>query len=129
MNTASSLMAVSSPQIVAPQAGNGKSAQDVHDAFTQFVGQTFYGHMMKAMRSTQDKPAYFHGGQAEEVFQGQLDQAMVEHMSEASADQFAEPLFARQFPRQAAELRRQEASVNSTGNSTGLKQLEQLRRR
>jgi hypothetical protein len=77
-----------------------KSAE-LRKHFTQFVGEAFYGQMMKAMRSTVGKPAYFHGGRGEEVFQGQLDQKMVEHMTEATADKFAEPMFERQFPQYA----------------------------
>ena len=59
--------------------------------------------MIKSMRSTVGKPAYFHGGQAEEAFQGQLDQKLAEHMTKASADKFAEPLFRRQFPQLAEQ--------------------------
>jgi hypothetical protein len=49
--------------------------------------------MMSAMRKTVDKPAYFHGGRSEEVFQSQLDQILSERMSEASAEQFTGPMF------------------------------------
>jgi len=100
-------------------------ALQVREAFTKFVGQTFFGQMMKAMRSTQEKPAYFHGGQAEEVFQSQLDQALVDHMVEASAERFAQPIFARQFPRQAQQI----AAAEAETNSSELSQLEALRRR
>jgi hypothetical protein len=74
--------------------------------------------MIKALRSMTDKPAYFHGGRAEEVFQGQLDQKLAEHLTEASASRFAEPMFERQFPRLAAQLKSQQ-----------LDQLTQLPRR
>ena len=91
-------------------------AQKLKDAYTDFVGKTFFGQLLKSMRSTVGKPAYFHGGQAEEVFSAQLDQQMADHMSEASAEQFAEPMFRQQFPRQAALLsgegRRQAASLS-----------------
>ena len=49
-------------------------------------------------KSTVGKPAYFHGGRGEEVFRGQLNQTLAEHMSKATADRFADPLFHRQFP-------------------------------
>jgi hypothetical protein len=49
--------------------------------------------MLSAMRKTVDKPAYFHGGRTEEVFQGQLDQVLSEHMTKASAHEFTDPLF------------------------------------
>ncbi|HEX2475205.1 MAG TPA: rod-binding protein [Lacipirellulaceae bacterium] len=80
-------------------------SRDVHDlrqTFAQVVGETFFGQMMKSMRSMTDKPAYFHGGRAEEVFQSQLDQKLAEHLTEASAHQFAEPMFERQFPQFSA---------------------------
>lgn len=101
-----------SSQNVAPASTT--NAAEVREAFTKFVGQTFFAQMIKAMRSTQGKPAYFHGGQAEEVFQSQLDQQLVEAMSESSADRFAGPIFAHQFPQHAAALKAQEAVTSQT---------------
>lgn len=66
---------------------------ELREAFDNFVGQTFFQQMLSAMRKTIDKPAYFHGGRAEEVFQGQLDQVLSEHMTKASAADFTDPLF------------------------------------
>lgn len=65
----------------------------LHKAFGDFVGQTFYGQMLSAMRKTVGPPAYFHGGRAEEVFQAQLDQVLAEKLSDASAETFAEPMY------------------------------------
>lgn len=67
---------------------------ELRKAFNDFVGQTFYGEMFKAMRSTVGEPAYFHGGRAEEVFQGQLDQVLSERLSDASASTFTDPMYA-----------------------------------
>lgn len=77
---------------------------ELRESFTKFFGETFYGQMVKSLRSTVGKPAYFHGGQAEEVFRSQLDQVMADELSEASADRFADPMFRQQFPRQAELL-------------------------
>ncbi|HEY3394618.1 MAG TPA: rod-binding protein [Lacipirellulaceae bacterium] len=77
----------------------------LREQFTQFVGETFFGQMIKSLRATTEKPAYFHGGRAEEVFQSQLDQQLAQHLTEASADQFSEPMFERQFPKLAARSR------------------------
>lgn len=63
------------------------------EAFIDFVGQTMFGQALSSMRKTIDKPAYFHGGRAEEVFQGQLDQVLAEELTEASADTFGGPMF------------------------------------
>jgi Rod binding domain-containing protein len=81
-----------------PRKSDAESVAEVRKHFTQFVGEAFYGQMLKSMRATVGKPAYFHGGRAEEVFQSQLDQQMAQHLTETSADKFADPLFERQFP-------------------------------
>lgn len=66
---------------------------ELQEVFQDFVGQTFFGEMIKAMRSAQQPSAYFHGGRAEEIFQGQLDQVLAEELSDASAKKIAEPMF------------------------------------
>lgn len=82
---------------VVQQATNETASPDLETAFTDFVGQTFYGQMLHAMRSSLGKPAYVHGGQAEEIFQTQLDQILAKKMSDQTAAQFAKPMFVRQF--------------------------------
>ena len=72
---------------------NRGSKTEVREAFNDFVGQTFFSQMLSSMRETVGKPAYFHGGRAEEVFQGQLDAMMSERLSDASAEQFSDPMF------------------------------------
>src|SRR5215210_5349019 len=98
-------------------AKGAENTGELREKFTQFVGEAFFGQMLKAMRSTVGKPAYFYGGHAEEVFQGQLDQTMSEHLTKASASTFADPMFERQFP-QLAEVK----------SASGLAELSQLRR-
>ena len=78
-------------QNVAHKSAGGR--QELREAFDDFVGQTFYSQMLSAMRKTVDKPAYFHGGQAEEVFQSQLDQTLSERLADATAEQFTGPMF------------------------------------
>jgi Rod binding domain-containing protein len=101
----------------APSLQSGGKNEELREKFTQFVGEAFFGQMLKSMRATVGKPAYFYGGHAEEVFQGQLDQSMAEHLTKASASKFADPMFERQFP-QLAE----------TKPASGLEGLSQLRR-
>jgi hypothetical protein len=67
--------------------------EKVREAFTDFVGNTFFSQLVTAMRKTVDKPAYFHGGRAETVFQAQMDERMVEAMTKATADTFAGPMY------------------------------------
>ena len=68
-------------------------SDELKKAFEDFVGQTFFAEMIKAYRSSQQPSAYFHGGRAEEIFQGQLDQVLAEELSKASASQIADPMF------------------------------------
>ena len=65
----------------------------LRETFNQFVGETFFTQLIKSMRSSLGKPAYFHGGRAEEVFQGQLDQMLSEQFAETSSDQIAAPMY------------------------------------
>ena len=57
------------------------------------MGEMIFGQILKSMRKTVGKPAYFHGGQAEEIFTQQLDQVLAQKISEASAEKFLEPLY------------------------------------
>src|SRR5437660_1443983 len=72
---------------------SGHDTPELKQAFTDFVGQTFFGEMMKQMRATLDKPSFFHGGMGEDIFQSQLDQIMVERISDSSASQISDPMY------------------------------------
>ncbi len=67
--------------------------EDLRKAFQDFVGQTLFSQMISSMRSTQDGAAYFDGGRAEKIFQGQLDQVLSEELSKASASKISDPMF------------------------------------
>ncbi len=70
-----------------------EASPELREAFKDFVGQTFFSEMIKACRSSQKPSAYFNGGRAEEIFQGQLDQVLSEELSKSSADKIADPMF------------------------------------
>jgi Rod binding domain-containing protein len=53
--------------------------------------------MLSSMRKTQRKPAYFHGGRAEEIFQGQLDQRLVDSLTAAKGGELADAMYHQQF--------------------------------
>jgi Rod binding domain-containing protein len=57
------------------------------------VGEAFYGQLLKSLRSTQQKPAYFHGGQGEQVFRQQFDQLLVEKMSHSESNSLGDAMF------------------------------------
>lgn len=96
MNAIASLGAVSKTALssAAPKTDAlNKENPELKKAFTDFVGQTFYGQMLKSLRSTVDKPAYFHGGRGEELFQEQMDRVLSEKLAETSADNFSDSMF------------------------------------
>jgi hypothetical protein len=71
-------------------AGND---QEVRAAFDRFVGETLFAQMLASLRRTVEKPAYLHGGRAEDVFQQQLDRALTERMAAAGAERFTDPMY------------------------------------
>ena len=77
----------------APDASQTKNDDEFRKVFHQFVGTTLYGQMLKSMRATQEKNPYFHGGRAEEIFQSQLDEKLVDKLSEAGSRTISEPMF------------------------------------
>ncbi|WP_254506919.1 rod-binding protein [Anatilimnocola floriformis] len=94
INAANLTMPTRDPAAGAPLKSQAKhSPGETKKAFTDFVGQTMFGQTLASMRKTVEKPAYFHGGRAEEVFQGQLDQILSEKLTDASAESFAGPMY------------------------------------
>ena len=65
------------------------------EAFDSSIGEMFFMQLLGAMRTTQGKPAYFHGGQAEEMFKSQLDQTIAQQMTKTHARQFTDALYER----------------------------------
>ena len=100
------------------------NARDLQTAFQDFVGKSFYGEMMKSMRSTQGEPAYFHGGNAEKVFQTQLDHEIADEMSTSNSGELSAAMFRRQFPREAKLIANSEKQA-----AASLTDLSSLRRR
>jgi len=97
MSPVQGLSALNRPSVPSPESplvpNAATTREKTREAFSDFVGQTFFTQLLTEMRKTVDKPAYFHGGQAEEIFQGQMDQLLAEQLSEATADSFAGPMF------------------------------------
>ncbi len=92
-------IATHDPQLPSPaqsptfaERGGNDDAQ-TRETFNQFFGQTFYGQLIGSMRQSTDKPEYLHGGRAEEIFRGQLDQALADEMTERTAHNLAGPMY------------------------------------
>jgi Rod binding domain-containing protein len=70
-----------------------KKDDPARQTFQQFVGETVFGQMLASMRKTVHKGPYLHGGRAEEVFQGQLDQELAKNLAKDSAERFSDPMY------------------------------------
>ena len=91
MNNINLISAAAGAKPKAPSAKADNPA--LHKAFDQFVGETFYGQMLHAMRKSQGKPAYFNGGRGEEVFTQQLDQALTKKLASTSSSKLSAPMY------------------------------------
>jgi hypothetical protein len=81
------------PDVAGLKPDASKNDPALRKAFNAFVGQTFYGQMLKSMEKTVGKPAYMYGGRTEEVFREKLNDALAEKLSDASSEQFTGPMF------------------------------------
>jgi len=74
--------------------GNSHEGQgDVKSNFQDFVAGTFYKEMLKSLHKMHGKPAYLDGGQAEKVFQGQLDQQIGEDLARTHGASLSDGLY------------------------------------
>lgn len=65
----------------------------LREAFQDFTAGTVFGQMLKSLRKLNDKPAYLHGGQAEETFRNLLDEKVAGTLARSHGATIAEPLF------------------------------------
>jgi peptidoglycan hydrolase FlgJ len=93
VSSAAAMNAAQNAPAKMPQLTSSAQNPELRKVFNAFVGQTFFGQLLQSMRKTVDKPAYFNGGRAEEIFQQQLDQELAKNLSETSADKFSGPMF------------------------------------
>jgi Rod binding domain-containing protein len=98
---------------VSPGSSQPQSREEFKKLYQQAIGGTFFRQMMKALRSSTGNAAYFNGGQAEKIFQGQLDELMIEKLSETSGGIFSDIMFEQQFP----ELANDDATESRAENS------------
>ena len=93
----SSVTAAANPAKLEFAAGQGSAPRAKDDklqqAFQSFVAGTFYKQMLKSLHKMHKKPAYFHGGRAEEIFRGQLDQEVAENLAKRQGDPLAGPMY------------------------------------
>ena len=66
---------------------------DLREAFDDFVGQTLFGQLMSTMRKSISENPYFGGGPGQAAFQQQLDQVLVEKISDSAGASVSEPMW------------------------------------
>ncbi|MBW3542028.1 MAG: rod-binding protein [Planctomycetes bacterium] len=88
-NPTSAIAGASGATTLGPQHGDER----LREVFQGFVAGTFYQQMLKALRQTHGRPAYLHGGRAEEIFQARLDQHVAEDLAANSGRAFSDELF------------------------------------
>ena len=81
------------PAAPTPDSVRTPNNVSTEEAFRDFAGETFFGLMLKSLRSTEGKTAYLSGGQAESMFRGQLDQTIATQLAESHGDRIAKPMY------------------------------------
>lgn len=88
--TATRLDLAEQPKAESPADANEKQFREL---LHQFIGQTLFGQMLKSMRATQEKNPFFHGGQAEEIYQSLLDMELTDQMTKSTSKTLSEPMY------------------------------------
>ena len=75
----------------------GVQSEKLKTNFQDFAAGTFYKEMLKSLRKMHGKPAYLYGGQAEKIFQGQMDQQVAENLAHSQGSQILRPRCIKAF--------------------------------
>jgi hypothetical protein len=84
---------VGAPRPPATEAGVSKEDAVLRKRLGEFVGNIFYGTLIRQMNDSSLKGAYLHGGRGEEVFQGQLGMEFATRLGRAPNDPITNKLF------------------------------------
>jgi|GEM_PF-5984107 len=79
------------------QALRSKDQSKLRDTFNEAVAATFYRQMFKALRASTGQAGLLANSQSEKMFQQQLDEILIEKMSQATGGDFSSDLFEQQF--------------------------------
>ena len=66
------------------------SRAEFRKAVGEFVGNVFYGTLIKQMQSSSFKTKYMHGGRGEDVFQGQLGIELAQRLGRSANNPIAD---------------------------------------
>lgn len=97
---------VGAPRPPAIEAGVQKDDALLRKRLGEFVGNVFYGTLIRQMNNSRLKGEYLHGGRGEEIFQGQLGMEFATRLGRAPNDPITNKLF---------EAMRRHSGVRSPG--------------
>ena len=81
------------PSEIAHPVSSGQGDQDLRRRVGEFVGDIFYGTLIRQMHASKLKGDHFHGGRGEEVFQGQMGMELAKRMGRAANDPISNRLY------------------------------------
>ncbi len=90
---ASDLSASSAASSVGSSVSPQATDKAVRERIGEFVGNIFYGTLIREMHASKLKGERFHGGRGEEVFQGQLGMEIAQRLGRAPGDPIAEHMY------------------------------------
>ncbi len=82
-------LAARARQAAAPSGGR----ENLRQVVGEFVGNIFYGTMLRQMQSSKFKTKYLNGGRGEEIFQGQLGMELAKRLGRSVSNPAANKLF------------------------------------
>ncbi len=75
-------------------AAGGSGGETLRDLVGDFVGNVFYGTLLRELQNSTIKGKYLHGGRGEDVFRGQLNMELAKRMGRAPNDPIANHMHA-----------------------------------
>jgi len=122
-------LAMAGPRGFEALAPNRAKGDTLRKQVGEFVGNVFYGTLMKQMQASKLKGKYLHGGRGEEVFKGQLHMELAKRMGQAAGDPIAESMyraFARNAEANAETPKRRNAETGDSNLAIGNKKNGEL---
>lgn len=80
-------------QFAAQTERQGLPKKELRKLVGEFVGNVFYGTLLRQMQNSTIKGKYFHGGKGEDVFKGQLHMELARRMGRAPGDPIANRMY------------------------------------
>ncbi len=74
-------------------AADASGGETLRGLVGDFVGNVFYGTLLRELQNSTIKGKYLHGGRGEEVFRGQLNMELAKRMGRAPNDPIARRMY------------------------------------